>query len=624
MAEVGWPVYHRRFILEEQGAISCFSAAARQRNQSRQGQGPHTPKSKSEAASMAISHLSVKVGPAGKAGPHAAYIAREGKYAARLEKGERLDAKESGNLPAWAQANPQEFWQAADRHERANGTTYREFEIALPRELAATDRLALVREFIQQELGDRHAYQFAIHCPTAVDGKEQPHAHVMFSERQRDGIERDPAQYFKRYNAKAPEKGGAKKGWGEHAGKTRAKDERAADLKALRRRWEQTCNAALERVGHAERIDLRSNAERGLNLPPERKMRPSEWRTRRAEVIEFRQARAELSKAVPDAAAEILNLEERRREAERPPRGSTERTGPAVKSSRFTARKQAQPSFEETIHRAIWGELAEEEIRQSATEEGKPKPKAKTTRQAAAERARLSRPDFETMPVEQQAKAFDHLHQTLALGRKARLGLVAQKAADRCDRRAKAVNKIWEISPKPPTGLLANFKWGAYEKAFNQWQENRMQLDKLHDQARRTHENIIMETRDNATEVWAMRGMKRIEPDLTRRVEAHRAAELAKQQEQYRQEQARTALEEEFKGMAAFRALKIRGYEDGGKKWQATPQPLREIIEDYNSLTTRQQRQALAARMRDPEKSNEIATLIWQHRENTIDRGRNR
>ena len=300
------------------------------------GASPHTPreKSKSRAASMAISHLSVKVGATGKAGPHAAYIAREGKYADRLERGEKLEATEAGNLPAWAQANPQEFWKAADQNERANGTTYREFEIALPRELAAADRLSLVREFIQQELGDRHAYQFAIHCPTAVDGKEQPHAHIMFSERQRDGIERDPDQYFKRHNAKTPEKGGAKKGWGEHAGQTRAKDDRAADLKALRQRWETTCNAALERAGHAERIDLRSNAERGINLPPERKMMPSEWRTRRAEVIEFRQARAELSKAVPNVAAEIINLEERRRErkAERPKR---ERTGPAVQSSRF-------------------------------------------------------------------------------------------------------------------------------------------------------------------------------------------------------------------------------------------------------------------------------------------------
>lgn len=279
---------------------------------------------------MAIGHLSVKVGKPGKAGPHAAYIAREGRYADRLDKGERLEAKEAGNMPAWAQINPLEFWQAADQHERANGTTYREFEIALPRELTAADRLALVREFVRQEIGDRHAYQFAIHCPTAVDGQEQPHAHIMFSERQRDGIERDPGQYFKRHNARAPEKGGAKKGWGDHAGETRTRQERAVDLKALRQRWEQTCNAALERAGHAERIDLRSNAERGINLPAERKFKPSEWRTRRAEVIEFRQARAELARTVPDAAAEIINLEQRRREAERKPsngNGKTRRRG---------------------------------------------------------------------------------------------------------------------------------------------------------------------------------------------------------------------------------------------------------------------------------------------------------
>ena len=55
---------------------------------------------------MAIGHLSVKVGKPGKAGPHAAYIAREGRYADRLDKGERLEAKEAGNMPAWAQINP--------------------------------------------------------------------------------------------------------------------------------------------------------------------------------------------------------------------------------------------------------------------------------------------------------------------------------------------------------------------------------------------------------------------------------------------------------------------------------------------------------------------------------------
>ena len=282
---------------------------------------------------MAIGRLSMKVGKAGKAGPHAAYIAREGQYANRLERGEKLEATEAGNMPAWAQSNPLAFWQAADAYERKNGTTYREMEIALPRELDAEQRAALVREFVRQEIGDRHAYQWAIHTPTAADGKEQPHVHLMFSERQRDGIERDPEQYFKRYNAKAPEKGGARKGYGPSAGQTLTKAERAAELKELRGRWEAMCNAHLERAGVEQRIDMRSHAERGTGLEPERKQLPSAWRGEgRAQVIEFRAARAEvaqaaaeLRRAVPDTGAEIIHLEAERQRREQAQREARER-----------------------------------------------------------------------------------------------------------------------------------------------------------------------------------------------------------------------------------------------------------------------------------------------------------
>ena len=282
---------------------------------------------------MAIGRLSMKVGKAGKAGPHAAYIAREGQYANRLERGERLEVTEAGNMPAWAQSNPLAFWQAADAYERKNGTTYREMEIALPRELDAEQRAALVREFVRQEIGDRHAYQWAIHTPTAADGQEQPHVHLMFSERQRDGIERDPEQYFKRYNAKAPEKGGARKGYGPSAGQTLTKAERAAELKELRGRWEAMCNAHLERAGVEQRIDMRSHAERGTGLEPERKQLPSAWRGEgRAQVIEFRAARAEvaqaaaeLRRAVPDTGAEIIHLEAERQRREQAQREARER-----------------------------------------------------------------------------------------------------------------------------------------------------------------------------------------------------------------------------------------------------------------------------------------------------------
>ena len=261
---------------------------------------------------MAIGRLSVKVGKAGKASPHAAYIARLGQYEKRLEQGEKLEASEFGNMPKWAASNPLHLWDAADAYERKNGTTYREFEIALLCEMNLAQRLELVRDFVGQEIGDRHPYQFAIHTPTAADGGEQPHAHVMFCERERDGIERDPEQFFKRYNSKNPERGGAKKA---NTGKDPAT--RRTELKELRGRWETMCNEHLVRGGIDARIDMRSHAERGTGLAPEVKQLPSQWRDeqQRAEVIDFRAVRIEqqqtaanLAREIPDVGAEVVSL----------------------------------------------------------------------------------------------------------------------------------------------------------------------------------------------------------------------------------------------------------------------------------------------------------------------------
>lgn len=77
---------------------------------------------------MAIGRLSMKVGKAGKAGPHAAYIAREGQYANRLERGERLEATEAGKrlaqkrIEAEREAVPKDFKLMAQKREmKASG-----------------------------------------------------------------------------------------------------------------------------------------------------------------------------------------------------------------------------------------------------------------------------------------------------------------------------------------------------------------------------------------------------------------------------------------------------------------------------------------------------------------------
>lgn len=365
---------------------------------------------------MAIARLSMKVGKAGKASPHADYIARTGQYAKRLERGEKLEASEAGNMPAWAQSNPSEFWQAADANERANGTTYREMELALPRELSPEQRLELVRDWVEQEIGDKHAYQFAIHTPTAADGAEQPHAHVMFSERQIDGIERDPDQYFKRYNSKNPERGGAKKGYGDNAGKTLTRAERTAELKALRGRWEEHTNNALEKAGSSERIDMRSYAEQGNGLAPEKKQLPSEWRDpkQRDEVLQFREAKAqqkaiqkELSHLVPDVKAEVISLEHER-----------------------TLRQAAAAAVNKVLDagRNV-AELAKEwkqSIADGRAERLKRAGKLITANQK----------QVQLIGAERSAKAAMHR----------------------------------EIKPTPPTGLLAGFKRKAHEGAMQLWQ----------------------------------------------------------------------------------------------------------------------------------------------------------
>jgi hypothetical protein len=220
-------------------------------------------------------------------------------------------------MPRWA-ITPTMFWGAADAHERANGAAYREMELTLPRELDHARRLALLAEWIRQEIGDRHAYQWAMHEPDALDGGTNPHVHLMFSERQVDGVERDPEQYFKRYNAKTPERGGCRKGWGPHAGETRSVAERRADLVALRGRWEVMVNAHLAAAGVEARIDMRSHADRGItDIAPETKLSPIEARSPDviADLVEFRAARAEYRAAQAEADAVVVELSSRRPQA---------------------------------------------------------------------------------------------------------------------------------------------------------------------------------------------------------------------------------------------------------------------------------------------------------------------
>ena len=578
----------------------------------------------------------MKVGKKGKAAPHAAYIVREGQYAKRLEHGEKLEATEAGNMPAWAKAQPQQFWRAADVFERVNGTAYREMEIALPRELEPTQRAELVRAFVRQEIGEHHAYQWAIHTPNAADGGEQPHVHLMFSERQCDGIDRDPDQYFKRYNAKAPEKGGARTGYGPSAGKTLTAAERAAELKALRERWQVLCNEHLEMAGHGQRIDMRSYAERGIKLAPERKQLPSEWRGQgKAKVIELRAARRdafkahrELANVMPNVKAEIISLE-----AERQKRAQAQ--GPDPRSRYHPDNIAARKVQEQAAEQQSQAELAQKQAQRTerikaekAAVEAKrtvqaPSPTPATVRPPAArldpaeaEKQRLSRMTSAELAEEirrRQLPSVDSLieqdRQVMASTAKRRELHKQQEAAKAFVRKAEQAVDAWrEKHPlkvkmhdagmfRSAELLQLEQQAGLGQQALKTLQAHSQAVFEQDQQLRRQARSRVIVAQSDDREA-----LEKLEQLRQEKARQERGAAVAKRELE--------AVPKDFRSMAASRQAKALGWGDRGGKWQAAPEKLKKLIDDYNA-SPKEVRDAVLARLAtDQASSQQLRKLL--------------
>lgn len=232
---------------------------------------------------MASFHDRIKSGKKGNAHEHARYIERDGKYSDR----EDLIHTGYGNLPEWAEGNPQYFWKMADKHERANGAVYREREIALPNELNREQLIVLAERMVQELVGTK-PYQYAIHASEGkIGGILNPHIHLMYSDRVEDGINRPAAQMFSRYNPKRPEVGGRRK---DSGGKTRM--ELRDQVIATRKTIADLQNQTLAEYGHDARVDHRSLREQGHQRRPERHLGPVRARgltaDEKSQLTEFR------------------------------------------------------------------------------------------------------------------------------------------------------------------------------------------------------------------------------------------------------------------------------------------------------------------------------------------------
>ena len=216
-----------------------------------------------------------------------------------------------GDGPGWARERSA-LWNAAEAAEkRKDARVAREIEVALPHELTAAQRLALVREF-SIGLAARYgvAVDFAIHSPHGQTDIRNHHAHLLLTTRK---------------VVAGNGNGDVAPGLGDKSAlelENRKLEALGllnthAQVRDIRMVWDELANAHLLRAGLEVRIDHRSHQARGLEIEPtqhigvhavqiERRGKPV-TRTRLDEGTARRNA--ELIREKPEQVLEIITAE---------------------------------------------------------------------------------------------------------------------------------------------------------------------------------------------------------------------------------------------------------------------------------------------------------------------------
>jgi hypothetical protein len=418
---------------------------------------------------MAIYHLSVKTisRSAGRTATAAAAY-RAGVEITDERTGEVYDyTRKAGvsstdlvlppDTPEWA-TDRAALWNAAEQSEkRKNSTVAREFEIALPTELSADQRRELAVTFAR-EISERHkcAVDVAIHLPGKEGDNRNHHAHILTTTRRL-----------------GPD------GFGEKC--RELDDQKSGEVQHWRQRWGELANAALERAGHAQRLDHRSHADRGLmpetagiHLGPtataiERKGRTSE--------------RGERNREIHAAKVEIIQAQRERKAV-----------GAAIEAEK-TVGQTTRP-------------ITTSEVRLTV---------------AASAPQVSKKPKLEDLSMSDQVKAFDLALNRAAAGRREKAARVAAKTHERYERRYKALHQVHSDRPEAPTGMLATFKQRAYKEAADAWSQSYAKAQKLADQAAALRSRVSQAV-EKATS-WAYAKLRQSHPELVKRVEDHQQAE---------------------------------------------------------------------------------------------------
>lgn len=149
-----------------------------------------------------------------------------------------------GNAGEFA-SDREPLWNAAEAAEkRKDSRTAREWILALPSELATEQRVNLALYFAR-ELVERYGVvaDVAIHAPALSGDERNHHAHILCTTRMIEGDSFGDKSAFELSDAKR---------------KILGLGSAADEIFALRERWAELANAALEKAGQSARVDHRS------------------------------------------------------------------------------------------------------------------------------------------------------------------------------------------------------------------------------------------------------------------------------------------------------------------------------------------------------------------------------
>lgn len=501
--------------------------------------------------------------------------------------------------PSWA-ADRGALWNAAEQAERRkNSTVAREFEIALPAELSATERQNMAHAFAR-EIVERHgcAADIAIHAPSKGGDQRNHHAHILLSTR-RLGTD----------------------GFTE---KTRELDDKASGSQWVtywRERFAAVQNSHLLRAGLTARVDHRTLSEQGIERQPTRHLGPAatgfERRTgrpshrRRIEAPSTRQRRA------------LAQQVEQQRQALSDANGAVQ-----VLSGALLAAQQQAKAAREAARKRANAEAAERRQR-----EARERIEAMSSAELAAEIERIRPPDLgrlvEADPAVIEArKAAERLSGQREEAAKAQTLAEQQEGAWRLQHayRSRLHDGGWWNSPE-----LDQFA-EAREAAHQRWlevsprvveAEQRVQSERTMAEVRIREEQ--RPARDRVAALEALRQEKERqerERESDAFMESRRREEEAYRQAVSRQAQAdREQVARAFKSLAVKRAGRSRGFRDGDEQWEATPQPLQALVDGFNAMPKPRQERVLQGLRQDLEKNLKVEVWLAE-RKQTIEQNR--